>query len=496
MLINFFRRLFGRTASAPPPRHTPSPARSPGLPPSLPAIEAAPAPLSETAPATNPAFETLNQQAPLKAPLSQAPQTELPFDEIGSAIICREAVLNRQQKIAGYQFLLKDSAHSNIRSHSRRVLQLYAEVLVDNLLRANIATLLGPRLAFIDLPDFFLDQPVLTELPVANTVIIVTPTNIPDAPEVDTLRIWISALRARGYRVGIPNRASAPKFAPLLSEVDLVAVQAPQLTAEAGINLSRNILSDAPKAALLVRALPGMEDFHFCYQIGAGLFQGPFITSREQWQAKNLGPNFARLTLLLSKLRQDAENREIVALLKQDGAITVRMLRYINSAANGLPEHVSSIERALVLLGREPLCRWLTIMMCSADRSQARSAAVLEAALVRARTMELIASSRPSAEREAMFLTGLLSLIDVILQQPIAKALPSLAISADIEDAILNNKGAYAPGLMLVKACESADIDAIVFAATLCDVTPEAAADWHMEALAWTLALQQEQEAA
>ncbi|GHU10983.1 hypothetical protein AGMMS50225_15540 [Betaproteobacteria bacterium] len=405
-------------------------------------------------------------------------------------------MLNRQQKIAGYQFLLKDSAYANIRSRRRRILQLYAEVLVDNLLRADIATLLGPRLAFIDIPDFFLDHPLMDELPVANTVIIVTPSDLPDAPSVEKLRIQISALRARGYRIGIPNRESAPQFAPLLSGVDLVAVQAPQLTAEAGINLSRSILSDAPNAALLVRAVPGMEDFHFCYQIGVGLFQGPFITSREQWQAKNLGPNFARLTLLLSRLRQDAENREIVALLKQDGAITVRMLRYINSAANGLPEHVSSLERALVLLGRKPLSRWLTIMLCSADRSQARSAAVLEAALVRARTMELIAARRPTAEREAMFLTGLLSLIDVILQQPIAKALPSLAIGVDIEDAILNNKGPYAHGLMLVKACESADIDAIVFAATLCGVTPEEAANWHMEALAWTLALQQEQEAA
>ncbi|MDR2688850.1 MAG: HDOD domain-containing protein [Azoarcus sp.] len=475
MLIRFFRWLFARP-SPKVAKTVASSAPSPSPPPT--------------------AFQALNQQAPLRQQPANPPPAESAQEELSSAIastiLCREAVLNRQQKIAGYQFLLQDATHAKIRSHSRRILHLYAEVLVDNLVRTNMATLLGSRLAFIELPDSFLTQPILGQLQASNTVIIIRSTNdTPGAPSPEALRAQVDTLRAQGYRIGIPDPVFSPPLAHLLPVVDVVCLRAPNLDAEKELRLVRYIIKQAPKATLLVRDLPGMEDFHFAFKLGASLFQGPFITSREEWQPKNLGPNFARLSMLLAKLRQDANTREIVELLKQDAAITVRLLRYINSAANGLPEHVSSIERAFVLLGRDPLYRWLTLLLCGSDRSQARSAAVLESALIRARTMELSAINRPPSEREAMFLTGLLSLIDVILQQPLDKALSSLAIAPEISAAILENQGPYAACLTLAKACESADIEAIIFAATLCGISPDQGATWHMEALAWTLALQQ-----
>ncbi|MDR3212548.1 MAG: HDOD domain-containing protein [Azoarcus sp.] len=460
MLTRLFRKLF----------HHPSPeSKAPGGKPS--------------------AFDTLNQQAPLR----QAPSVETSgTNEIGTAIICREAVLNRQQKIAGYQFMLQEAAHAHIRTQSRSVLHLCTDVLVQNLARADIGALLGHRLAFIEVPDSFLAQPNLTQLPAANTFFILRPIASPGAPTVQDLIAHIRALRAQGYRIGIPDPVATPEYFHLVGEADLVCLQGPGIDIEQGMKLVRHLLKMAPHAALLVRDLHGMEDFDFCFKIGATLFQGPFITSRENWQERNLGPNYARLTMLLNKLRQDADTHEIIALFKQDAAITLRLLRYINSAANGLREHVSSIERAIALLGRTPLQRWLALMLCASNRDQPRADAVLEAALVRARTMELIAATRPAPEREAMFLTGLLSLIDVILQQPMEHALETLAIDDKIHDAILNDQGPCATILALAKACESMNVDRIVAAATACGVDPEQASIWYMDALAWTLTLQRE----
>jgi EAL and modified HD-GYP domain-containing signal transduction protein len=434
-------------------------------------------------------FEVLNQQAPLRR---VSPEDMPGPDKISATIICREAVLNRQQKIAGYQFLLQDGAHANIRFQSRRILHLYAELLVENLMRANIGLLLGHRIAFIEVPDSFLAHPLLTQLPAANTFIVLQPVDGPGSPAPEQVLAQIRALREKGYHIGIPDPIANPSYFHLLADVDLVCIQAPHLSVEMGMRLVRRILKESPHAALLVRDLPGMEDFNFSFKIGATLFQGPFITSREKWQQRNLDPSFTRLSMLLNKLRQDADTHEIVALLKQDAAITLRLLRYINSAANGLREHISSLERALVLLGRAPLQRWLTLLLCASDRNHPRAGAVLEAALVRARTMELIAHRYPAAVREAMFLTGLLSLIDVILQQPLEDALAALAIDDEIKDAILNDQGPYATILSLAKACERMDIDRIVTASATCQIDPEQASTWYMDALAWTLLLQQE----
>lgn len=433
--------------------------------------------------------ESLDRQAPLRQ--ATAGESHIPK----RAVLCREAVLNRQQEIIGYQFLLHEASHSRIQRHSRRFLHLYAEILVLNLVRVNIAPLLGKRLIFIEVLDSFLDHPILSRLPPDKTFFIIKPLGDPGSPSQDKLLAQVLALRAAGYRIGIPDPISTPEYTHLLPHINLIFTPNIQVDVERGIKLIEYVLTKAPHVALLVRDLRGIEDFNFYHKIGVSLFQGPFIVSREQWQETELGSSFGHLTMLLKKLRQNADTHEVVALLKQDAAITLRLLRYINSAANGLREHVSSIEHALTLLGRAPLQRWLMLMICSGHRDQPRAGAVLETALVRARTMELISHSKSAIEREAIFLTGLLSLIDVVLQQPIERALETLSIDTEIREAILEDRGPYAATLALARACESLDIVRIVSAADACGVDPEQASACYMEALTWALTLQQEDEA-
>ncbi|PKO51923.1 MAG: hypothetical protein CVU28_10805, partial [Betaproteobacteria bacterium HGW-Betaproteobacteria-21] len=66
-----------------------------------------------------PSIDRLNRQAPLRAPLplstvttapsSAAPTASIAANEIGPTFLSREAVLNRKEKIAGYQFMLQES---------------------------------------------------------------------------------------------------------------------------------------------------------------------------------------------------------------------------------------------------------------------------------------------------------------------------------------------------------------------------------------------------
>ena len=414
------------------------------------------------------------------------------IENVEGSIICREAVLDRQQRIIGYQLLLQKTANDRIQTQSRRIFHLYAEVLVRSLIHTDIFPLLGQRSLFIEIPDSFLCDPCLTQLPATNTFFIIKPVNDANAPTQDNLLAWTRTLRKLGYRIGIPDPLAMPKYFCLLPETDLISIQASEVEIDKGERFVNFILNKAPQASMLVHDLPSIEDFNFCHKIGATLFQGHFVVSREQWQKADLGPSFTHLAMLLKKLRQDAETQEIVSILKQDAAITLRLLRYINSAANGLREHVSSIEHAITLLGRAPLQRWITLLLCGSNRNQPRAAAVLETALVRARFMELISGSRPISEREAIFLTGLLSLIDVILQQPIEHALEALSIDDDICKAILHSQGVYAATLALARACESTDTDRIISAAEACNIDPEHVSDCYMSALSWTLSLQQE----
>ncbi len=446
-------------------------------------------PAPATAPAEMPehqGFETLNRNAPLREDTSATPEPAA----LVNAFLCREAVLGRDQRIAGYHFMLQEGTHSRIRHSSRRVHHLYAEVLVSNLVRADIGQLLGHRLAFIEIPDSFLAHPGLAALPARNMVLLPTRHADDGAPSAAELLKTVEGLRAAGFMLAIPDPAVAAEFSPLLPLADIVMLHAPALDARRGLQLRGLIAEAAPNARLLIRDLPSLEEFRFCFKLGASLFQGPFITRREDWSERDLAPNTARITSLIGRLRAEADTRELAALLKQDAALSLRLLRYINAAANGLPERVSSIERALVLLGRDKLSRWLILLACSTETGE-RSSAVLENALVRARLMEQLAAARPAPEREALFLTGLLSLVDVVMQVPMERAITPLALAAEIVEAIRFGEGPYAALLELAIACEQPEAGCVQRAAERCGVSPQDASERHMDALAWAMEIQQ-----
>lgn len=435
-------------------------------------------------PAPREAFVRLNEHAPLASPAPQAaaPAAARP----PTSVLCREAVLGRDQKVAGYQFMHHEGTRHRLENRSRAIRHAYAEVMVRSLVSFAVDRLLGHRLAFIDLPDTFLGHPSLAELEPSRLVAVLE-AHDGDDPDPEALAEQVAALRARGTRIALHGNHLAARHASLLPQADyLVFSQAGDDPAV----LARHIASlhtARPEAQLLVRRLASFDDFHLVAKLGASLFQGAFVTSREPWEGRALGPSTARLADLMARLKRDADTRELADVLKRDGALSVRLLRYINSAAVGLHEKVTSFERALQLLGRDRLHRWLTLLMLAADGTSARSAAVLENALVRARMLELLGRGEPPEVREELFMTGLLSLIDVVLEMPIGDALDAFATSPTIAAAILDGEGRLAQLLALAQACEQADAQALAEATESTGIGADEASRCHLDALAWAL---------
>jgi EAL and modified HD-GYP domain-containing signal transduction protein len=435
------------------------------------------------------AFQRLNHDAPLRAAVNAGDDPHSP----PVTYLCRETILGRDQRIAGYQFMLHEGTRNHIRFSSRRIQHVYAEVLVRNLVHADIGRLLGHRLAFIEVPDSFLEHPCLADLPAANVVLM--PTFLPDdgAPQAAALVERIEELRRSGFRIAVPDPLQTADAAPLLTHADVVIARAPNLDALRELELRQLIAHTVPHARLLVRDLPALEDFRFAFRIGAALFQGPFITSREDWTEHDLNPSTLRIMRILRRLREDGETREIARLLKADAALALRLLRYVNAAANAFAEPITSIEHALVIFGRERLQRWLILLSCSTAGHDGRAASALETALIRARMMELLAEDQSVAQREALFLVGLLSLVDVIMQVPLDKALAPLALADDIRDAVLHARGPLYPLLELAIASERGHGDAedLRRAAAACGISPQRATTCHLDAMLWALEVQE-----
>lgn len=69
------------------------------------------------------------------------------------------------------------------------------------------------------------------------------------------------------------------------------------------------------------------------------------------------------MSQLLQKLSGDADNAVIISDLKGDIGLSVRLLQRINSATFAHLGGVASIDQAVMVLGRNELHRWLSMML-------------------------------------------------------------------------------------------------------------------------------------
>jgi len=141
--------------------------------------------------------------------------------------------------------------------------------------------------------------------------------------------------------------------------------------------------------------------------------------------------------------------------LCNDPLLAYRFLRYTNSAALGLNRDISSLRQGLMVLGLGRLKTWLTEQLPQAsvepNLQPVRRAMVLRAQV----TAELLHTGENEALRRELFLCGLLSQIDQLMNEPLSSTLSSLPLPARISTAIVGHSGPYWPYLAIATALEN-----------------------------------------
>lgn len=203
----------------------------------------------------------------------------------------------------------------------------------------------------------------------------------------------------------------------------------------------------------------GLPDVHgFRQAIGAGYdgASGWFFLHGNP-PAKALTPGHAQIVRLLNLVRNNGEIRDIERVLKQDVALSYKLLRYINSAGFGLMCEIQSFRHAVSILGYDALNKWLSLLLVTASRDPS-APALMQTAITRGRFMEEIGANHFDAgERDNLFITGAFSLLHTLLGTSMQALLEEMNLPANISEALLYNQGEFAPFLRLAQSCESFD---------------------------------------
>jgi len=203
----------------------------------------------------------------------------------------------------------------------------------------------------------------------------------------------------------------------------------------------------------------GLADSHaFDQAIGNG-YDGAsgWFFLRGAPTTQQLAPAHAQIVRLLNLVRKNADIPEIEAVLKQDVALSYKLLKYINSAGFGLMCEIQSFRHAVTILGYEKLNKWLSLLLVSASRDPS-AAALMQTAIARGRFMERIGSKFfDKGELDNLFITGAFSLLDVLLGTGMQSVLEEMHLPNPVSESLMSDGGVYSPFLRLARATESFD---------------------------------------
>ncbi len=172
---------------------------------------------------------------------------------------------------------------------------------------------------------------------------------------------------------------------------------------------------------------------------------------------KKVAPETQVLLDLIRRVDNEEPVEKLEAALKLDPTLAFRLLRYMNSAAFGLSVEISSFRHALMILGYQKLKRWLALLLASASKNPAMKP-VMAAAVRRGLLMEeLVRGSGDAQMRGEMFICGVFSLLDVMLEQPFIELFKSVPVPERVQQALVQGEGSFAPYLELVRALERSD---------------------------------------
>lgn len=197
-----------------------------------------------------------------------------------------------------------------------------------------------------------------------------------------------------------------------------------------------------------------------------------------------MNPQHARILRLLGNDKFDFH--EVETLIKSDPALCFRLLRYLNSAAFGFQGEICSILQAVTLLGETELRKWL--LLVSTIMVGRKRPELVKFALVRARFAELL-GARCGISGPMLFLLGLLSLMDAILELPLSSITEQLAVPAEIRNALLDKPSHLRDCLDLVIAYESGDWAPCDRLGKQCRVPEVRLVEDYWSALQWTESL-------
>lgn len=394
----------------------------------------------------------------------------------------RQPILDRDQRLVAYELLFRNGSHNA--ADVTDGVAATATVIANAFSELGIVDALGSCRGFINVDLEFLFNDVIELLPPQSVVLEILETVPPTEGVVERCRL----LKNAGFTLALDDIVQlGPEYAALLELVDIVKVDLPTLSRVELMQLAMKLKPTGKQ--MLAEKVDSREQMEQCLKLGFHLFQGYYFAKPTILAGKKLEHSQLAVMKLFSLLISDADTTELENALKPEPGLTVNLLRMTNSVGAGSQEKITSLRHAITVLGRRQLQRWLQLLVFASGKQTGSANPLLMMAATRGRLMELLATELRANDKlfaDQAFMVGIMSLMPVLVGQPIHEIVAPLGLAGDVRDALCDGSGPLGALLRITVGSENGDMAELAAAlAELPGLGPKAINRAQTQALQW-----------
>lgn len=356
-----------------------------------------------------------------------------------------------------------------------------SRLLSDHFLSTQYKTL-GSHLGFVNFPYQSLMNRIPTLFPSESLVIEV----LEDCEPTDDLLEAIKEMSELGYTIALDDFVPTPewnRFYPYVSiikfDIKITSIR------QAKVFMDK---SHALDIKYLAEKVETYEEFNEAKRAGFDYFQGYFFSRPEMLQKRSLEPSFLTVVDLCKEVSKKSINfTSIERLVAKDVSLSYKLLTYVNSSVY-VRAKIQSFKQALVYLGEKRLRQFVSLVAIASTENN-KPDYLYSLSIQRARNCELIAEKCElcsQIEEGSAFLTGMFSLLDSLLDQPLETLVEEMPINETVKQALVSGDGLLGSVLALSVAYDKADWDRVAQLSRDLHLNEEQLKDSYQEALVWT----------
>ncbi|MEG2458170.1 MAG: EAL domain-containing protein, partial [Bacilli bacterium] len=387
------------------------------------------------------------------------------------------AIYNKNRKIVAYEILYRNSLENVFDENEKPEEATYK--VIQNISSFGLDKLTNNKMAFINFPEEAINDNIATLLPNEKVIIEVLETVMPTKEIISNL----IALKRKGYSIALDDISTYSQIEGFLDVVDIVKIDYKLASKYERFKISNKIKGTNIK--ILAEKIESESEFNEANDLGFDYFQGYYFSKPIVLKSEDISTkNSTIFSGIVELLKEDFDINTMEQLIKSDVGLTYKFLKFINSAYFNFIQEVSSIKYAVMLVGREELRKWLSIISISKMNSTIGEE-YSNNTIIRARMCELISGIKVGNDSNLGFMVGLFSDIDILMKKSVDDVVDELPINKKVKEALLGKNNIYKEILDLVIAYENMDTEKVQSIASTLKVDVDRIGAIYLESIEW-----------